>query len=117
MANVSTSAQLRRAIQNASSLDPTINVASGSYSSVTTLAKLPSYRPEPAVAYNGYSIIGTAPRASTVINDTRIYQQNIDGSYAPSTVKDLTLQYNSASTNNTAILRANTGSYTLDNLA
>jgi Ca2+-binding RTX toxin-like protein len=117
MANVSTSAQLRTAIQNASSLDPTINVASGSYSSVTTLAKLPSYRPEPAVAYNGYSIIGTAPRASTVINDTRIYQQNIDGSYAPSTVKDLTLQYNSASTNNTAILRANTGSYTLDNLA
>jgi hypothetical protein len=117
MANVSTSAQLRTAIQAASSSDATINVASGSYSSVITLAKLPSYRPEPAVAYNGYSIIGTAPRESTVINDTRIYQQNIDGSYAPSTVKDLTLQYSSAVSNNTAILRANSGSYTLDNLA
>ena len=117
MASVSTSAQLRTAIQNASSSDPTINVASGTYSSVTTLAKLPSYPAQPALPYNGYSIIGTTPSASTVINDTRIYQQNIDGPYAPSTVKDLTLQYNSASTNKTAILRANTGTYTLDNLA
>jgi hypothetical protein len=117
MANVSTSAQLRTAIQNASSSDSTINVAAGSYSTITTLAKLPSYLPEPAVPYNGYNIIGTTPRENTVINDTRIYQQNIDGPYAPSTVKDLTLQYNSASTNKTAILRANTGSYTLDNLA
>ena len=117
MANVSTSAQLRTAIQKASSSDSTINVAAGSYSTITTLAKLPSYLPEPAVPYNGYNIIGTTPRENTVIIDTRIYQQNIDGPYAPSTVKDLTLQYNSASTNKTAILRANTGSYTLDNLA
>jgi hypothetical protein len=117
MANVSTSAQLRTAIQNASSSDSTINVAAGSYSTITTLAKLPSYLPEPAVPYNGYNIIGATPRENTVINDTRIYQQNIDGPYAPSTVKDLTLKYNSTSTNKTAILRANTGSYTLDNLA
>ena len=117
MANVSTSAQLRTAIQNASSLDPEIYVANGSYSSITTLAKLPSYRPEPAVAYNEYLIIGTDPLASTVINDTRIYQSNIDGPYGPILVAELTLQYNSAVTNNTAILRATSGSYALDNLA
>jgi Ca2+-binding RTX toxin-like protein len=116
MANVSTSAQLRTAIQNASSLDPTINVDSGSYSSVTTLAKLPSYRPEPAVAYNGYSIIGTTPRTGTIIDDTRIYQKNIDGPYAPSLIKDLTLNYTSTTLNKSAILNATSGSYTLDNL-
>ncbi|MFN7872900.1 MAG: hypothetical protein ACK5QQ_12000 [Cyanobacteriota bacterium] len=116
MANVSTSAQLRTAIQNASSLDPTISVASGSYSTITTLAKLPSYYPQPAVAYNGYSIIGTTPRETTIINDTRVYQQNVDGPFAPSTVQNLNLQYNSATTNNSAILSARSGSYTLDNL-
>jgi hypothetical protein len=116
MANVSTSAQLRTAIQNASASDPAITLDSGSYSSITTLAKLPSYIAEPAVGFNGYSITGTLPREGTIINDTRIYQQNIDGSYAPSVVEDLTLQYNSASTNNTAILRATSGSYSLDNL-
>ena len=116
MANVSTSAELRTAIQNASMSDPAITIDSGSYSSITTLAKIPSYIAEPAVSYNGYTITGTLPRESTIINDTRIYQQNIDGSYAPSVVEDLTLQYNSVSTNNTAILRATSGSYTLDNL-
>ena len=116
MANVSTSAELRTAIQNASMSDPAITIDSGSYSSITTLAKIPSYIAEPAVQYNGYTITGTLPRESTIINDTRIYQQNIDGSYAPSVVEDLTLQYNSVSTNNTAILRATSGSYTLDNL-
>ncbi|MCX5952632.1 MAG: calcium-binding protein [Cyanobacteria bacterium] len=115
MATVSDSTQLRNAIQDAFSGDPTINVLAGTYSSVTTLAKLPSYVPRPAVPFNGYSVIGTTPRENTVINNTRIYQQNIDGSFAPSTVKDLTLQYNT-SANNTAILRATSGSYTLDNL-
>jgi hypothetical protein len=113
--NVSTSIQLRTAIQNVTSLDPLINVADGDYTTITTLAKLPSYLPAPAVPFiNGYTIDG-ASRIGTVINDTRIYQQNIDGPYAPSTVKDLTLKYNSLS-NNTAILRATSGSYTLDNL-
>jgi hypothetical protein len=113
--NVSTSTQLRTAIQNVTSLDPLINVADGAYTTITTLAKLPSYPSEPAVPFiNGYTIDGTS-RVGTVINDTRIYQQNIDGLYAPSTVKDLTLKYNSLS-NNTAILRATSGSYTLDNL-
>jgi hypothetical protein len=113
--NVSDSTQLRTAIQNVTSSDPLINVADGNYTTITTLAKLPSYLPAPAVPFiNGYTIDG-ASRIGTVINDTRIYQQNIDGPYAPSTVKDLTLKYNSLS-NNTAILRATSGSYTLDNL-
>jgi hypothetical protein len=113
--NVSTSTQLRTEIQNVTSLDPLINLADGDYTTITTLAKLPSYLPAPAVPFiNGYTIDG-ASRIGTVINDTRIYQQNIDGPYAPSTVKDLTLKYNSLS-NNTAILRATSGSYTLDNL-
>ena len=113
--NVSTSAQLRTAIQNVTSLDPLINVADGSYTT-TTLAKLPSYPSEPAVPFiNGYTIDG-ASRIGTVINDTRIYQQNIDGPFAPSTVKDLTLNYTSGPANNTAILSARSGSYTLDNL-
>ena len=115
MANVSTSTQLRTAIQNASLSDPIINVATGNYSTVTTLAKICSHS-EPPVPFKGYSIIGTIPRTSTIINDTRIYQQNIDGAYAPAVVKDLTLQYNSATTNNTAILRATTGTYTLDDI-
>ena len=114
--NVSSSTQLRTAIQNVTALDPLINVADGDYSTITTLAKLPSYRPEPAIPFiNGYTIDG-ASQVSTVINDTRIYQQNIDGPYAPSTVKDLTLKYNSGPANNSAILSARSGSYTLDNL-
>ncbi len=113
--NVSDSTQLRTAIQNVTSLDPLINLADANYTTITTLAKLPSYPSEPAVPFiNGYTIDGTS-QAGTIINDTRIYQQNIDGLYAPSTVKDLTLQYSSL-TNNTAILRATSGSYTLDNL-
>jgi Ca2+-binding RTX toxin-like protein len=113
--NVSNSTQLRTAIQNVTSLDPLINLADANYTTITTLAKLPSYPSEPAVPFiNGYTIDGTS-QIGTVINDTRIYQQNIDGLYAPSTVKDLTLQYNSL-TNNTAILRATSGTYSLDNL-
>jgi len=115
MANVSTSAQLRTAIQKATAADPMINVAAGTYSSVTTLAKLPSYIAQPAVPYSGYTVMG-ASKTTTTINDTRIYQENIDGAYAPTSVSDLKLYYSSAITNNTAILRATKGTYTLDSL-
>ena len=113
--NVTTSAQLRTAIQNVVSSDPLISVADANYTTITTLAKLPSYRPEPAAPFNGYTIDG-ASRASTIIEDTRIYQQNIDGPYGPNIVKDLTLNYTSSSLNTGAILRATTGTRTLDNL-
>ena len=113
--NVTTSAQLRTAIQNVVSSDPLISVADANYTTITTLAKLPSYRPEPAAPFNGYTIDG-ASRASTIIEDTRIYQQNIDGPYGPNIVKDLTLNYTSPSLNTGAILRATTGTRTLDNL-
>jgi Ca2+-binding RTX toxin-like protein len=59
--------------------------------------------------------MGTS-KTTTTINDTRIYQENIDGAYAPTSVSDLKLYYSSAITNNTAILRATKGSYTLDSL-
>lgn len=115
MTNVSTSAELRTVIQNVTSLDPIIILADGSYS-VTTLAKTPSNRSEPAVPFiNGYTISGSS-RSTVIVNDTRIYQENIDGPYAPAEIISLTLQYNSATTNNTAILRATTGTYTLDDL-
>lgn len=112
--NVSTDAQLRTAIQNITTSGPIIPAA-GNYS-VTTLAKLPSYRPEPAVPLVNTYIIQGANRTNTIINDTRIYQQNIDGAFAPRTVDNLTLIYNPSTTNNTAILNATTGSYTLSRL-
>ena len=116
MASVTTSAQLRNAIQLASLSDPLIKVADGNYSSVTTLAKLPSYRVNPAFPFvNGYTIEGQS-QANTIIENTRIYQPNLDGEYAPTAVTSLTLKYNSAITNNTAILRATSGTYVLDDL-
>jgi len=112
--NVTNDAQLRTAIQNITTSGPIIP-AGGNYS-VTTLAKLPSYRPEPAVPLVNTYIIQGANRTNTIINDTRIYQPNIDGAFAPKTVDNLTLKYNSSTTNNTAILNATTGSYTLNRL-
>ena len=112
--NVSSSATLRTAIQNITNVGPIV-AAAGSYS-VTTLAKIPSYRSEPAVPLiNTYTIQG-ANRTGTIINDTRIYQPNIDGAFGPRTVDNLTLEYNSSTSNNTSILNATTGSYTLTRL-
>jgi len=112
--NVSSSSALRTAIQNITTVGPIVPAA-GSYS-VTTLAKIPSFRSEPAVPLiNTYTIQG-ASRTGTIINDTRIYQPNIDGAFGPRTVDNLTLQYNSSTSNNTAILNATTGIYTLNRL-
>jgi Ca2+-binding RTX toxin-like protein len=112
--SVSSSAALRTAIQNITYVGPIVPAA-GSYS-VTTLAKIPSFRSEPAVPLiNTYSIQG-ASRTGTIINDTRIYQPNIDGAFGPRTVDNLTLQYNSSTSNNTAILNATTGTYILNRL-
>jgi Ca2+-binding RTX toxin-like protein len=106
--NVTNSAELRTAIQRVVSADPLINVANGPYA-VTTLAKLPSYVPDPAVPFvNGYTISGTS-QVNTVFTDTRIYQPNIDGPFGPRIIRDLNLNYTSATSNNTAILRTTTG--------
>lgn len=77
--------------------------------SVVTLAKIECSTPITGAA--GYTIDG----AGSTINDTRIYQNNIDGP-APGTVTNLTLDYLSAAANKTAILRASQGTYDLTNV-
>jgi Ca2+-binding RTX toxin-like protein len=57
----------------------------------------------------GYGIDG----GGSIIEDTRIFQENIDGP-APGQISGLTLDYTNAALNNTAILRATKGTYTLD---
>jgi len=109
---------LRNLIQSVSSGD-IIELTSGSsapnYSTITTLAKIPSRLN--SVYQSGYTIDGINQIRTTITN-TRIFQQGVDGFYAPSMVKNLRLNYTSASAGSavrdTAILRATQGSYTLD---
>jgi Ca2+-binding RTX toxin-like protein len=103
MANtdVSTSSSLRQAIQAAGAADSItlqgttpISPPEPSGYSVLTLAKKSSAVPA-ATPFSGYTVQGTS---STLVNsarlvDTRIYQQNVDGAYAPGTVRNLTLNY------------------------
>ncbi|MCX5955064.1 MAG: hypothetical protein NTW51_01350, partial [Cyanobacteria bacterium] len=86
---------LRNAIQVAGSSDSVtlLGSATDGYS-VLTLAKRSSFTPK-ATPFSGYTVQGTS---STLANsaklvNTRIYQQNVDGPYAPGVVKDLTLNY------------------------
>lgn len=114
---VSNSLELRDAIQNATALNPDILLNDSLSYAVTTLAKFPCF--DPLQRYDGYTINTTNPsldRTAVIVNDTRIYQENIDGPYAPSTISNLTLKYNSAIANNTAILRDTIGTYTLTNV-
>ena len=107
--NVSTSAALRSAIQTVSSSDPTIQLdGTGTYSTVVTLGKQSSSSPA-AVAYSGYTVQGSSATlaSSATLQDTRIYQQNVDGPHMPGTVQNLTLNYNKlsgASSNGGALL-------------
>jgi len=111
---VSNATQLRTAIQAAVLGEEiqlnTLTPSSLTYSTVTTLAKFPCFTP---LTRTGGYIINGISKSSTTLTDTRIYQENIDGPYAPSEIKNLTLNYNSG---NTAIFRASMGSYNLDNL-
>jgi hypothetical protein len=103
MANtdVSTSTTLRSAIQTAGSSDtitlkgtvPTSPLDPSGYS-VLTLAKRSSFAPK-ATRFSGYTVQGTSSTlaSSALVINTRIYQQNVDGAYAPGSVKDLTLSY------------------------
>jgi len=111
-ATVTTSTQLRNAIQLAGPGDVITLSGAGPFS-VGTLAKLTSTT-LPTNPGGGYQIVGDGITPNQTITDTRIYQANIDGANAPSVVKDLTLNYTSG---NTAILNAKTGSYTIDNVS
>jgi hypothetical protein len=105
---------LRSAIQTATSGTQIDLFGGASPFSVTTLAKLPSFNP--IVKTDNYTIAGPAGTRTAIVENTRIYQQNVDGAYGPNNVKDLTLNYTSPSLNTGAILRATTGTRTLDNL-
>jgi Ca2+-binding RTX toxin-like protein len=108
------SVALRSAIQAATSGTQIDLFGGASPFSVTTLAKFPSFNP--IVKTDNYTIAGPAGTRTAIVENTRIYQQNVDGAYGPNNVKDLTLNYTSPSLNTGAILRATTGTRTLDNL-
>jgi Ca2+-binding RTX toxin-like protein len=98
--NVSTSSALRTTIQTAGTIDsitlegitPT---SEPSGYSVLTLAKRSSFAAKKATPSGGYTIQGTSSNLanSALLINTRIYQQNVDGVYAPGSVKNLTLSY------------------------
>jgi Ca2+-binding RTX toxin-like protein len=113
--NVGNNLQLRTAIQGAASID-IINITASNLSGVTTLGKLSSFSPA-ATPFSGYTIQGSTGSAlNRTVNNTRIYQQNIDGPYSPGIVKNLTLRYLSGSNDTNALLSATTGNFTLDNV-
>jgi len=99
--NISTSSALRSAIQAAGSSDtitlegtiPASPLEPSGYS-VLTLAKRSSFVPK-ATPFSGYTIEGTSSTlaSSAQLFNTRIYQQNVDGAYAPGIIKNLTLNY------------------------
>lgn len=125
MANAANSTELRTSIQAANGSDPTINLTAATTYSVTTLAKTPSNKTQPAVAFSGYTIqssVALTPptqgaSSSTDLtrdfSNTRIYQQNIDGPYSPGLIKDVELTYSSGTD---ALLSATTGSFALTNV-
>ncbi|MEB3335777.1 MAG: hypothetical protein VKP70_12440 [Cyanobacteriota bacterium] len=123
MPTVTTSNELRDAIQDASSANGTdvITLDGTNEFSVITLAKLVCYIPE-AFPESGYTIQGNGK----TISNTRIYQENIDGPYSPGNIigaidpldpQRLVFSYTSGgATDGTALLRATSGSYYLDNV-
>jgi hypothetical protein len=95
--NVSNSTQLRNAIQIAGSADSvTLLGDEGAIYSVLTLAKRSSFVPK-ATRFSGYTVQGESVNlaSSATLLNTRIYQQNVDGTYSPGTVQNLTLRYTS----------------------
>jgi len=107
---VSNSTELRAAIQAAKGTgftagalgDPIIQLTgAGSFSSAITLGKQSSTNPAP-FAYTGYTVEGAGSSADTSaeLQDTRIFQQNIDSAFSPGTVQNLRLNYSSSSNGN-----------------
>jgi Ca2+-binding RTX toxin-like protein len=98
--NVSTSSALRTTIQTAGTIDSitleeVTPTSEPSGYSVLTLAKRSSFAAKKATPSGGYTIQGTSSNLadSALLINTRIYQQNVDGAYAPGSVKNLTLSY------------------------
>jgi len=99
---------LRQAINGAAAGD-IILLADGLYNSVGSLAKQTSVTP--LVQTSDYTVKGSS-ETGTVIKDTRIFQTNVDGLFAPETVSDLTLDYTAlGAADGGALLRATSGAY------
>ena len=105
MPTVNSGSELRSAIQAVGASDPIITLAgndpSVSFSSAVTLGKRSSTNPAP-IPYRGYTVQGAGSSATTsaTLQDTRIFQENIDSSFLPGTVQNLTLNYSSSSDGN-----------------
>jgi Ca2+-binding RTX toxin-like protein len=105
MPTVNSGSELRSAIQAVGASDPIITLAgndpSVSFSSAVTLGKRSSTNPAP-IPYRGYTVQGAGSTAATsaTLQDTRIFQENIDSSFLPGTVQNLTLNYSSSSDGN-----------------
>jgi Ca2+-binding RTX toxin-like protein len=120
---VSNSTELRAAIQAAKGTgftpgavgDPIIQLTgTGSFSSAITLGKRSSTNPAP-FAYTGYTVEGAGSSAATSaeLQDTRIFQQNIDSAFSPGTVQNLRLNYSSSSNGNALLSVTSTAARTL----
>jgi Ca2+-binding RTX toxin-like protein len=119
---VTSSAQLRTAIQAALAADTVeLTGVSQVYDSITTLTKIARGAVGTSLFF-GYTVQGDSATLSQsqTLQNTRIFQQNIDGPYAPGTVKKLTLSYTAggAAANNALLSVENSGtrSFIIDNV-
>jgi Ca2+-binding RTX toxin-like protein len=121
--SVTNSTELRDAIQQALPADTitlTSGLSSGIVYDVTTLAKLVCNTPN-AVEGSGYVITGGSTSGGVNVRNTRIYQQNIDGPYAPGTVTmtsgNMTLNYTTGgAADGSSLFDSTSGNFTLNNL-
>ena len=123
MPSVNTGTELRSAIQTVDSSDPIITLAgTGTFSSAVTLGKQSSTNPAPVPyiytppLYAGYTVQGAGSSAATsaTLQDTRIFQQNIDSAFLPGLVQNLTLNYSSSSNDNALLSIETTAARTLE---
>ncbi len=99
---------LREAINAAAAVDIVL-LADGTYASVRTLAKQTSLAG--VVRASGYAVTGTS-EAGTIVKDTRIFQRNVDGTFGPGRIENLTLDYTAGGlSDGGALLSATSGAF------
>jgi Ca2+-binding RTX toxin-like protein len=118
-----TSALLRTAIQSALAADIVQLTGAGPFTSITTLTKIARGAVRADQVF-GYTVQGSNVdlSQSQTLQNTRIFQQNIDGPYAPGTIKNLTLSYTAigAANGNALLSVENAGStrnFIIDNVS
>jgi Ca2+-binding RTX toxin-like protein len=122
LTTVTSSAQLRTAIQAALAADTVeLTGVNQVYGSITTLTKIARGAVGTSLFF-GYTVQGNNVDLgqSQTLQNTRIFQQNIDGPYAPGTVKNLTFSYTvgGAASNNALLSVENSGTraFVVDNV-